>query len=80
MQTIGSRPARQAASALARTIASVSPRSVAALGMAHDHVARAGILQHLGRDVAGMGAARLGVAVLAANQQRRPLDRLGHWP
>ena len=38
----------------------------APLGMADDHMAGAGVLQHLGRDVAGMGAARRWVAILAA--------------
>ena len=38
-----------------------------ALGMADEHVGRAGIGQHLGRDVAGEGAGFLGVAILAAD-------------
>ena len=43
----------------------------AALGMADDDMRGAGVLQHLGRDVAGMRAAFLGVAVLAAGLDRR---------
>jgi hypothetical protein len=40
----------------------------AALRMADDHGHGAGFAQHLGRDVAGMRALRLGVAVLAAHR------------
>ena len=50
----------------------------APLGVADDHVARAAVAQHLGGDLAGMGAARLGVAVLPADQNAASLRRLGH--
>ena len=57
-QTIAVRPAFSAASALARTdgvgLAVVRP----ALGMADDHIGRAGVLEHRRGDVAGEGAAR----------------------
>src|SRR6478752_7848865 len=49
----------------------------APLGMADDDMARPGIAQHLGRDVAGMGAARLGMAILAAHQYAAALHRVG---
>ena len=48
-----------------------SPVVGAALGMADDDQLAAGIGDHFGRDVAGMGAGRLGMAVLAADHQRR---------
>ena len=38
----------------------------AAFRMADDDIAAAGIGQHLGADIAGVGAARLGMAILAA--------------
>src|SRR5690606_20667420 len=50
----------------------------AALAVADDDVGRAGILQHLGRNVAGMGAAGPGRAVLAADADAAALQRLGH--
>ena len=39
----------------------------AALGMADDDESRAGVLELFGGNVAGMGAGRLGVAILAAD-------------
>ena len=71
-QTMATRPARCAASALARTIGVRLAVVGAALGMADDDGRRAGVAQHLGRDVARVGAARLGVAILAADGDRRP--------
>ncbi len=53
----------------------------APLGMPHDHGRGACVLQHLGRDIAGMRAARrLGVAILAAHQQPRAGSCLAPWP
>ena len=49
----------------------------APLGMADDDVRGAGILQHLGGNVAGMGAAFLPVAVLAAALDRRARQHFG---
>src|SRR5205823_13720506 len=40
----------------------------AALGVADNDDARPGIRQHYGRNVAGMGAERLGVAILRADR------------
>ena len=40
----------------------------AALGMADNDRAGAGVRQHLGRKVAGMGARRLGVAILGPDR------------
>ena len=77
MQTIGSSPARQRRLGLGPHDGVGLAMVGAALGMADDHVAGAGIAQHLGGDVAGMGAARLGVAVLAAHQHAAALHRLG---
>ena len=54
---------------LARDERVVSPWSAAALGMADDHRDRAGVRQHLGGDVAGMGAGGLRVTVLAAERE-----------
>src|SRR3954466_8318162 len=53
---------------------------VAPLAMAHDYIGGAGVPQHLGRDIAGKGAARFGVAILAAQREstlHRP-RRLGN--
>ena len=47
----------------------------AALGMADDDQRAAGVGDHLGRDVAGMGAGFVGVAVLPADLHRRAGDR-----
>ena len=66
-QMIATSPARIAALALARTILSVSLVAGAALRMAKDHIARPGILDHFGGNIAGEGAACLGMAILAAN-------------
>ena len=41
----------------------------APLGMADNDGAGAGIRQHFGRDIAGMGARRLGVAILRADRE-----------
>jgi hypothetical protein len=49
---------------------------VAAFRVAQDHQGRAGVGQHRGRDVAGVGAADLHVAVLTAGQHRRAFQRL----
>ncbi len=46
--------------------------------MTDDDVAGAGVAQHLGRHLAGMGAARLGVAILATDQHTASLHRTGH--
>ena len=64
-------PGPVAAAALAQTSASFSRVILPALGMADDHGARAGIGQHLGRDVAREGAGLLGVAVLPADGDPR---------
>ena len=48
----------------------------AAFGMADDDVAAAGIGQHRGRDVAGMGAAGLGMAVLRRRGDAAPSSAL----
>ena len=48
MQMMAVRPARQAASRLGRDIGVALAMILAALGMAHDHIGGAGILQHLG--------------------------------
>ena len=48
----------------------------AALGVADDDMRGAGVLQHLGRDVAGVRAALLRVAVLAADLDRRGRQHL----
>ena len=54
--------------------------------MADDHIGRAGIRQHFGREVAGIGARFLGVAILAADgdagadgalRRRRPIRVAG---
>ena len=75
-QTIGSSPARQRRLGLGAHDGVGLAAIGAPLGMADDHVAGAAVAQHLGGDVAGMGAACLGVAVLAADQHaacpRRP--------
>ena len=42
----------------------------APLGMADDHRHGAGILEHFGGDIAGMGAGRLGMAILPADRHR----------
>ena len=55
-QTIAVSPARCAASALARTVGVLLAMVVAALGMADDDVGRAGVGEHLGREVAREGA------------------------
>ena len=49
----------------------------AALGMADDDGGGAGIGQHLGGDVAGVGAGRLGVAILAADGDGRAARGFG---
>src|SRR5262249_47349275 len=49
---------------------------VAALGMADDRVAAAGILQHLGADTAGKRPLRLAVAILGAERDRAAAERL----
>ncbi len=48
----------------------------ATLGMPGDHPAGAGVAQHGGGDVAGMRAARPGMAVLAADEDRRACEVL----
>jgi hypothetical protein len=40
------------------------------LGMSDDHRRGAGIGQHLGGNVAGMGSRRFGVAVLPSNREQ----------
>ena len=50
---------------------------VPALGMADNDEARFGIGQHLGGDVAGMRAGRVGMAVLAADGDASPLGARG---
>lgn len=49
----------------------------AAFGMADDDGRGTGIGQHFGRNVAGVGAGRLGVAILAADGNRRAARSLG---
>ena len=68
-QTMAASPARCAASALALTSRVALAMVGAALGMADDHGRGAGVLQHLGGDVAGVGAAGRGVAILAADRE-----------
>ena len=63
-------PARQAASALRATSASVSPWSARRSEWPDDHRDRAGLRQHLGGEVAGMRPVRLRVAVLPADPER----------
>ena len=48
----------------------------APLGMADNDGAGAGIGQHFGRKIAGMGARRLGVAILRADRERLRTARL----
>ena len=48
----------------------------APLGMADNDGAGAGIRQHFGRDIAGMGAGGLGVAILRADRKRLRAARL----
>jgi len=43
----------------------------AALRVPDDHGARAGVLQHLGRDITREGTGRLGVAILRPDRHRR---------
>ena len=52
----------------------------AALGMAHDHCRAAGILQHVGRNVAGVGATHIPVAILATHLDTRALHDRFHPP
>src|SRR5580704_14498500 len=49
---------------------------MAALRMADDYMAAAGVLQHLGADAAGEGALGLGVAILAAEHDAAARERL----
>ena len=63
MQMMAESPARRAASALARTTASVSCR-VRRSGMADNHRRASGVLEHLGGNVAGEGAGGRGMTVL----------------
>src|SRR3984957_7080873 len=48
-----------------------------ALGVPNDHISRAGVLEHRGRDVAGESAAGLGGAVLAPQAEIGALDPEG---
>ena len=68
-QTMASRPARQAAAALARDLGVGLAVVGAALGVADDDGDGAGVGEHLGGDVAGVGARGLRVAVLAADRE-----------
>src|SRR5208337_1109200 len=49
----------------------------AALGVADDDIGRAGVLEHRGGNVAGEGAARLGMAILRAQREFAPLELPG---
>ena len=49
----------------------------APFGVTHDHGAGAGIGQHLGRNISGMRAGGVGVAILPADCHPRPPGRRG---
>ncbi len=70
-------PARCAASALARTRASFSPWLARRSEWPTMTSRRAGIAQHLRRDVARMGAGRVGMAVLPADLETAARGRFG---
>ncbi len=50
----------------------------ASFRMADDDGRRSGTGQHFGGDIAGMGAARLGMTILAAKKDARPFDGPRH--
>ena len=77
MQTIAVSPARHAAEHLVAHLAVAFAAAVAPLRMAEDHVRAAGILEHLGADIAGEGALLGRRAILPAERdaaagERRP--------
>ncbi len=71
MQTIAVRPGAPGGLRLGADLGVGFLVQGAPLGMADDHGAGAGVLEHLGGDVAGEGAGGFGMAILAADRDRR---------